>query len=180
MLSKMLLACLALTTTTSLWANTLDFNVAMRRGEVNDVDWKGTEFGFAYLFELNEAVALGPYLTSTRWDIQNNTFHVKSKGDHREFGPEIRFTAPLETLNFSAGASYSLFSKGTAETEAGQTADLALTGLRFKVGLGVPFESGAALNLWLIKGMQDVEAETAQDRATEEMDEFSFAISLSF
>lgn len=180
MLPKMLLACLALTMTSSLWANTLDLNVAVRRGEVNDVDWKGTEFGFAYLFDLNDAVALGPYLTSTSWDIQNDSLRVDSKGDHREFGPEIRFTAPLETLNFMAGASYSLFSKGTAETEAGQTADLALTGLRFKIGLGLPFESGAALNLWLIKGMQDVEAETAYERATEEMDEFSLAVSLSF
>jgi hypothetical protein len=180
MLPKMLLACLALTMTSSLWANTLDFNIAARRGEVNDVDWKGTEFGFAYLFDLNDAVALGPYLTSTSWDIQNDSLQVKSSGDHREFGPEIRFTAPLETLDFVAGAAYSLFSKGTAETEGGQTADLAVRGLRFKIGLGVPFESGATLNFWLSKGLQDVLVETAYEEAKEELDEFAFAISLSF
>jgi hypothetical protein len=180
MLLKMLLACLACTVTSSLWANTLDLNVAMRRGEVNDVDWKGTEFGFAYLFDLNDAVALGPYLNTTSWKIENDAVGVKSTGDHREFGPEIRFTAPLETLNFVAGASYSLFSKGTVETEGGQAADLALYGLRFKIGVGIPFESGAELNLLLIKGMQDVEVEAANDKAKEELDEVAFAISLSF
>jgi hypothetical protein len=180
MLSKMLLACLALTMTSSVWANTLDLNVAVRRGEVNVVDWKGTEFGFAYLFDLNDAVALGPYLTSTNWTIKNDALEVKSTGSHREFGPEIRFTAPLETLEFVAGASYSIFSKGTVETEGGQTADLALRGLRFKIGLGIPFESGAALNFFLSKGLQDVEVETANEKVSEELDEFAFALSLSF
>lgn len=180
MLPKLLLACLALTMTSSVWANTLDLNVGIRRGEVNVVDWKGTEFGFAYLFDLNDAVALGPYLTSTNWNIKNDALDVKSTGSHREFGPEIRFTAPLETLDFIAGAAYSIFSKGTVETEGGQTADLALRGLRFKIGLGIPFESGAALNFFLSKGLQDVEVETANEKVKEELDEFAFAVSLSF
>jgi hypothetical protein len=180
MLSKMLLACLVLTMTSSVWANTLDLNIAVRRGEINVVDWKGSEYGFAYLFDLNDAVALGPYLTSTSWNIKNNAFDVKSTGSHREFGPEIRFTAPLETLDFVAGASYSIFSKGTVQTEGGQTADLALRGLRFKIGLGKPFESGATLNYFLYKGLQDVEVETANEMVKEELDEFGVVMSLSF
>jgi hypothetical protein len=180
MLSKMLLACLALTMTSSVWANTLDLNVSVRRGTVNVVDWNGAEYGFAYLFDLNDAVALGPYLTSSSWNIKNDALGVKSTGNHREFGPEIRFTAPMETLDFVAGASYSIFSKGTVETEGGQTADLALRGLRFKIGLGIPSESGEALNFFLSKGLQDVEVETANEKVKEELDEFSFIISLSF
>jgi hypothetical protein len=180
MLSKMLLTCLTLTASSPVLANILDLNVAVRHGEVNDVDWKGTEFGFAYLFDLNDVVALGPYLTSTRWDIQNDRLEVKSKGDHREFGPEIRFTAPLETLDFMAGASYSIFSKGTVETEGGRTADLALRGLRFKIGLGLPLEGGSSLNMFVIKGLQDLEVEANDDKVEAELDELAFAISLSF
>jgi hypothetical protein len=180
MLSKLLVVCVVLAMSSPILANTLDLNVAVRQGEVNDVDWRGTEFGFAYLFDLNDAVTLGPYITSTRWDIQNDRMQVTSKGDHREFGPEIRFTAPLETLNFLAGASCSIFSKGTVETEGGRTADLALRGLRFKIGLGLPLEGGSTLNMFVIKGNQDLEVETFEEKAKEELDEFAFAISLSF
>ncbi|WP_141732933.1 hypothetical protein [Oligoflexus tunisiensis] len=180
MLSKMLLTCLALTVTSSVWANTLDFNVTARKGQVNNVDWNGTELGFSYLFDLNDAIAVGPYLSTTRWDISNDDLKVDSKADDREFGPEIRFVAPLETLEFLAGASYSLVSKGTAETEGGQTADLAVRGLRFKIGLGLPFESGAALNFWLVKGLQEVEVKAAHDKAHEDLDDIGLALSLGF
>jgi hypothetical protein len=180
MLFKFLLTCLALTFTSSVWANTLDFSVAARKGQVNNVDWLGTEFGISWLFDLNDAVAVGPYLSTTRWDISNDALKVDSKADDREFGPEIRFTAPLETLEFQAGASYSLISKGTAETAGGQTADLAVRGLRFKVGLGLPFESGFILNFWLIKGMQDVEVKSAHDKAHADLDDFGLALSLAF
>jgi hypothetical protein len=119
-------------------------------------------------------------MTSASWKIENDALQVKSIGDHRELGPEIRFTAPLETLDFVAGASYSLVSKGTVETEGGRAADLALRGLRFKIGLAIPFESGTSLNFFLIKGMQDLEVETASEKAKGELDELSFALSLSF
>ena len=180
MLSKLLLAALTLTLTTSLEANTLDFSLATRQAQVNDVDWKGFEYGFAYLFDINDALSFGPYLTSTQWDITNDASGTESSGDHREFGPEIRFFAPMETLNFLAGASYSLLSQGTARTKSGMTADLAAQGLRFKIGLGIPFDNGLDLNVFLIKGVQTVVLENQYDKASEDLDDLALGLSLSF
>lgn len=180
MLPKLLLSCLALFMTSQALAHTLDLGVNVRRSSVNDVDWKGVEYGFSYLFDINDALSVGPYLTSTSWDITNDAMHTNATGDHREFGPEIRFFAPMETLNFLAGASYSLVSKGTAETDAGMTADLSVVGLRFKIGLGIPFDSGVDMNVFFIKGVQAVVVEDQTDKATETLDDLAFGMSLSF
>lgn len=180
MFSKLLLAAAAFTLTTSLGAQTLDFSLASRQAEVNDVDWSGFEYGFAYFFDLNEAVSLGPYLSSTSWNITNDASGAKSSGDHREFGPEIRFLVPMEAVNFLARASYSLISQGTACTESGMTADLGAYGWRFKIGLGIPFDSGFDLNMLLIKGVQTVVLENPDNKATENLDDLALGLSLSF
>jgi hypothetical protein len=55
-----------------------------------------------------------------------------------------------------------------------------LRGLRFKIGLGLPLEGGSSLNMFVIKGLQDLEVEANDDKVEAELDELAFAISLSF